>query len=117
MYVLTGSEAYSLMNGITQSMSGRVTIINLPPLSLKEILGLEETPFLSNELELANKTIIVSLTPQEIFEKIVQGFYPEVKVNKEIDHQSFYSDYIETYINRNVCKISNIVNILSFYKF
>ena len=45
LYVLTGSQAYKLMKGVTESMSGRVGLISMEPLSLSEINRVEEAPF------------------------------------------------------------------------
>lgn len=45
MYILTGSQMYQLMNDVSQSMAGRISIIHMSPLSRNEIIGREETPF------------------------------------------------------------------------
>ena len=45
MYILTGSQAYELMKGVTESMAGRVSIIRMSPLSSSEIHGKEELKF------------------------------------------------------------------------
>ena len=44
LYVLTGSQTYKLMKGVTESMSGRIGIISMSPLSLSEINSKEEKP-------------------------------------------------------------------------
>lgn len=48
MFLLTGSQAFSLMNNVSQSLAGRASIIQMQPLSLDEILGRETTPFIPN---------------------------------------------------------------------
>ena len=50
MYILTGSQSYSMMNGVTESMAGRVSIIEMSPLSRSEILGRSEIPFSPDDL-------------------------------------------------------------------
>lgn len=48
MFILTGSQSYRLMEGVSQSMSGRVGIVNISPLSQSEIARREEVPFASD---------------------------------------------------------------------
>ena len=45
MYILTGSQTYELMKGVTQVMAGRVCIIRMPPLSVREIHNFEDEKF------------------------------------------------------------------------
>lgn len=45
LFVLTGSQKYRLMEGVSQTMSGRVGIVDIPPISLSEEFGLRENPF------------------------------------------------------------------------
>ena len=58
MYILTGSQVYRLMEGVTQSMAGRVGIIHMSPLSMSEVLGREEKPFVVDFEKEGTKTIL-----------------------------------------------------------
>ena len=105
MYVLTGSETYELMQDVSQSLSGRVGIINMCPLSLREINNSDEKVFSYNILELAQRSNYFDYNSDILFEYITRGMYPELYANKELDTEFFYSSYLSTYIERDVSKI------------
>ena len=117
MYVLTGSQAYNLMEGVSQSMSGRVGIIHMSPLSISEIKGVEERPFVVDIAENAKRYKEYSLNVTQLFEQIVRGFYPELYDKDGLDSDDFYSDYVSTYIERDVSQIINLNDKLKFQSF
>ncbi len=117
MFILTGSQSYKLMKGVTESLAGRVSIIHMMPLSRNEILGRDEPVFdfdLKNIQKRANDN---PLTVIELFDNIVKGFYPELYSNSGLKLQKFYSDYVETYIERDVSDLVNIKDKLLFMHF
>ena len=95
-YILTGSQNYLLSEKIAQSLAGRVGITTLLPLSLKEI---------KNKFDTSN-----------LNEVIIKGFYPRI-FDKAIRPSSFYSSYIDTYLERDIRLIKNISKFDSFHKF
>lgn len=117
MFILTGSQSYKLMKGVTESLAGRVSIIHMMPLSRNEILGRDEPVFdfdLKNIQKRANDN---PLTAIELFDNIVKGFYPELYSNSGLKLQKFYSDYVETYIERDVSDLVNVKDKLLFIHF
>ncbi len=107
MYILTGSQMYRLMNGITESLAGRVSIIHMMPLSRNEIIHRDEPVFDFNILNIQKRASANPLTAIQLFDDIVKGFYPELYSNNKLKIQKFYSDYVETYIERDVSEILN----------
>ena len=117
MFILTGFQAYELMKGVTESMAGRVSIIRMSPLSASEIYNKEESKFEINPI-LNNKRILnYHIEINELFKLIVRGMYPELYDNKEISSDSFYSNYIDTYIERDVSQLINIKDKMKFQNF
>lgn len=114
LYVLTGSQAYKLMAGVTESMSGRVGLISMSPLSLNEILSIEEKPFEINLESNNNKSKLISLETLDLYGYVVRGFYPELYDNTNLKTSNFYSDYLETYLARDV---SDIIELKDKQKF
>ena len=108
MYMLTGSQMYKLMNGVSQSMAGRVSIIHMLPLSRNEILNRNDEPFDFNYANIQKRATENPLKPVDLFRDIVKGFYPELYSNPNLEIQKFYSDYVESYIERDVSAIINI---------
>ncbi len=96
IYILTGSHQLYLMNNISQSLSGRVAILNLLPFSLQEI-----------------KDLIDKNNSDEI---LIKGFYPRI-YDHNIEPSDFYSSYIATYIERDVRALTNIKDLTSFETF
>lgn len=117
MYILTGSEKFTLMKNVSESMSGRVGIIEMQPLSQAEIRGWESTPFKIDNEKLFSSSNKRNLNEDELYESIVRGFYParwEIE-NKPI--KNYYSNYIKTYIERDVLRLVNIHDKLKFENF
>lgn len=57
------------------------------------------------------------LTTNSLFEKILNGGYPEIYVTKDIDREKFFESYIRTYIERDVRQLINVQDEIKFYKF
>lgn len=117
MFILTGSQIYKLMKGISESLSGRVSIIHMSPLSRNEILNREETAFNFNYMYINERAKQNPLNHKNLFKLIIKGFYPEPHDNNNLKINKFYSDYVETYIERDVSEIINIKNKLLFRQF
>jgi len=115
MFVLTGSQTFNLMKGVTQSLAGRATILKMMPLSYSEIVGKEENRFLPS-IESLNK-VIDPIHVNELYRIIVRGMYPELYNNKELESHIFYENYISTYIDRDVSELINIRDKLTFHNF
>lgn len=116
LFILTGSQRYRLMEGISQTMSGRVGMVDMQTVSLSEEYGLSERPFtVSPESAFARKKEIANGT--DIFSKIIRGMYPEIISKRGLTPQRFYSDYVDSYIMRDVSELINVRDRLKFRSF
>lgn len=115
MFVLTGSQTFSMMKGVTQSLAGRASILKMMPLSYSEIVEKEENPFLPC-IEMLNKEFR-PINVNELYKLIVRGFYPELYKDKESDTFEYYENYVNTYIDRDVSELINIKDKLLFHNF
>ncbi len=97
LFVLTGSNQHSIHDGISQSLAGRTGNITL-------------LPFSCHELKSAS---ILSRTPEEA---IFKGGYPPI-YSRHADCRLWLSDYIMTYLERDVRQIINLKNLDSFQRF
>ena len=116
-YWLTGSQQFHMMKNVTESLAGRVAIVDLKGLSLKELDFLEQIPFLPTVKyieEMRKTSKIHDLT--NIYEKIWKGSYPEVNAN-ETDWETFYKSYLRTYIERDIKDLNAVKNEMDFLKF
>ena len=97
LFVLTGSQHFLLYEKILQSLAGRCAILTLLPFSMLE---LNKTPFVFKTYE----------------EYIYRGFYPRI-YDKKIDPQAYFSNYIRTYVERDVRLIKNVGDLDAFQTF
>lgn len=96
-FLLTGSQKFTLMKSVSESLAGRADILELETLSFAEMqAALRETT-----LDTA----------------IVRGGFPELYANREIDHVAFYNSYLATYLERDVRSLANVGSLRDFERF
>lgn len=117
LYYLTGSQIFETMENVTESLAGRVGIIDLYPLSTREICNSPEEIFIPDINILKKKQPLKYEYMNNIFDRIFRGSYPELYKNDKISLESFFSSYLRTYIERDVRKIINIQDEPKFMKF
>ena len=112
---LTGSQKFSLMKGVNESLAGRIVILELLGLSYREKIKLPYNgkPFIPEKTDAKMK----SLSINEIYKHIWNGSLPELNTNKKISREAFYSSYIQSYIERDVRDFYNIEKPVQFYNF
>jgi predicted AAA+ superfamily ATPase len=112
--VLTGSQTYHLMKGVSESLAGRIRIIKMAGLSLREITMVADTPraYVPRELKAAD----VSSAPRNIWSIIHRGSMPELQ-DHDIEWDAFYTDYERAYLERDVRELINIKDEARFYSF
>ncbi len=115
---LTGSQVFKLMEGVQESLAGRVALLQMLPLSQQEILGTKTMPFEVNldMLLEREKTTSKAGTP-EIYERIFNGGMPALISGKYTNRSIFYSSYVSTYIDRDVKGLSGAIDSLKFMNF
>jgi uncharacterized protein len=96
LFVLTGSQNFSVRNTINQSLAGRTAVFTLLPFAYNEI-----------------KEIALNFTDTDL---IYNGFYPRL-YDKRILPNRFYADYINTYVERDLRALSLIKNLSTFQVF
>ena len=97
VYVLTGSSNFGLMEGISQSLAGRVSILEL-------------LPFSYDELVLSGKA------PDSIEENMLIGAYPRIH-DLGLEPTRWYANYVSTYLERDVRQIKNVTDLSAFQSF
>lgn len=116
---LTGSQKFHLMKNITETLAGRVAILDMLGISYAEIDNRENPPFLPDENWIIEnlKQNLSKLEINELYENIFRGFYPKLVVDKELPREVFYKSYIQTYIERDVKDLTKIGDELKFFNF
>ncbi|MDP3397094.1 MAG: ATP-binding protein [Methanoregula sp.] len=96
-FILTGSQNFLLMGSISQSLAGRVGMIKLLPLSMRELLR-------------------EGIAIKRYEDYLYTGFFPRLYSNT-IEPADFYSSYIQTYLERDLHQLKQVQNLSAFQKF
>lgn len=99
-FILTGSQHFSLMKGVSESLAGRVGLVELETLSMKELQPLTRTDDRSSLIHL-----------------MVRGQFPELWRVGEFPAHEFYNSYTATYLERDVRQLLNITSLRDFERF
>ena len=117
-FFLTGSQKLQLMEGVSESLAGRVSIIELDGLSLREIYDIPfNRHFIPTEEYIEARTSVIKDYRRNLWATIHRGSYPELYANPEKEWTDFYQSYVKTYLERDVNKLIKAKNHLTFVKF
>lgn len=116
LFWLTGSQQFKVMKDVSESLAGRVGVLNLYSLSNSEIKGYEGLLFTPKLDELKKNENIVHCDSKEIFERIYNGGMPSIATGS-IERNNYFSSYINTYIERDVKQLLNVGKTIEFYNF
>lgn len=100
--ILTGSQQFSLMQGVTESLAGRTAVLTLLPMSWSEILRQQPS---------------IKLNAETLSQSWIKGSFPELVVNPEIDPHLWYAGYLQTYLERDVRSLRQIGDLGTFQIF
>jgi hypothetical protein len=96
-FLLTGSQKFTLMKNVSESLAGRADIVELETLSFAEIRA--------------------ALPETSIETAIVRGGFPELYANPDIDLVAFYNSYLATYLERDIRLLTNVGSLRDFERF
>lgn len=116
LFCLSGSQPLELMEQASESLSGRVGIVELFPLSQREIdRDPFNAPFLPT-MDYIQKRNQTAKAPENLWERIHRGGYPELQ-NPELDWSVFFSSYVKTYLERDVRRLTAVQDLNDFRRF
>lgn len=95
-WILTGSQKFQLMENVSESLAGRIRILNLETLSAAELKAYPKIP------------------EEKRRNYLWQGGYPELWSNEKLDFNSFFEDYVQTYLEKDLKKIINVPDLRDF---
>ena len=115
-FCLTGSQQYHLMKNISESLAGRVGILELSGLSMREMTETTfNRPFIPTEEYIDDRG--KEYKPiDNIWKVIHRGGYPAL-LDESLDWQMFYSSYVQTYIDRDINELGHVKDKLKFTQF
>lgn len=96
-FILTGSQQFGLLSGITQSLAGRVALLSLLPFSIEELRQ-------------------AKLVPEALDRLLLAGGYPPIH-DRQLDPVQWYGNYVQTYLERDVRQLINVRDLTQFQRF
>ncbi len=111
-FILAGSQNFSLLEKVSQSLAGRTAIFHLLPLSQGELAG-RKAIFLD---DIGRKLPRRKPAGGDLFDTLFRGFYPRIH-DKGLDPQVWLRNYYQTYVERDVRTLVNVGDIEGFGRF
>lgn len=116
-YLMTGSQVFSLMKGVSESLAGRVGILELQGVSLRERYDIQfNRPFIPSEEYIKEREKHI-VPYKDIWNIIHRGCMPRLSYNEEIDWGVYYNSYIQTYIQRDIRELTQVADESAFLMF
>lgn len=113
--VLSGSQSFNLMQGVSESLAGRVGVMELSSFSLREVTGnLSCEAYVPQRIE--RKSTTSKKEDFDVWSHICRGSMPRLQ-EEGVDRDVFYSSYVRTYLERDVRQLVNLKDETKFYNF
>jgi hypothetical protein len=116
---LTGSQQFHMMKGVSETLAGRVAVINLLGFSQRERLGQrwDVEPFLPDAAILVRRGTLAIKGEKALYEEIWTGGFPALVTGEAADRAVFFSSYLQTYLQRDVRDLAQVGSIEAFTRF
>ena len=116
LFWLTGSQKFKMMKNISESLAGRVSIYELSSLSFNEIYEVDDKGVFTPNIDVLKERQPIPLNVNEVFKNIFRGGMPRIITNG-INREKYYSNYITTYIERDIREMEAVGKLNEFYDF
>lgn len=117
---LTGSQQFHLMQGVAESLAGRIGIVNMLGFSYRELTGhaFNAAPFLPNTSFITTRLAdYKKLNLQDLYHHIWLGSFPATQPMDKDSRNLFYNSYIQTYLQRDVRDLAKVGDEMAFLRF
>jgi len=116
-YVITGSQIFPLMEGVTDALLAKVVMTTLLSMSFREIAEESESDLSWPQIVNAKTDDPGSSSPVAISERILRGGFPDPALDKSLDPQMWHSSYIQTYLERDSRALRAVMDLGDFERF
>jgi Predicted ATPase (AAA+ superfamily) len=113
-FILTGSQQFLLLSKVSQTLAGRIALLQLHPLSLSELRGTR--PLVPDRLLHAHAPSSAPPSPGSVDRVLFRGMYPRIH-DKKMDAREWYGSYLRTYVERDVRDVLRIADLGTFQSF
>lgn len=113
LFCLSGSQPFHLMQNVSESLSGRIGIVELSGLSMRESMEDSFNSHFLPTMEYVMERRKSVKQPENIWEVIHKGGYPELQ-DQDKEWNAFYADYVKTYMERDVRELAAVQDLNVF---
>ena len=116
---MCGSQQFRMMKNVSESLAGRLGLVTLLGLSMREKYEvLFDKPFLpTEEYFTKRRTQLADVSYDDVWNAVHRGCMPELCANPDYDWQMFYGAYVRAYIDRDVRELTDIGDEVKFTRF
>lgn len=117
MFWLTGSQKFSMMKHVSESLAGRIAVFDMSGFSHAEIEGRKAEIFHPDIENLKKKTgTLCRRNVHQVYEDIFKGCMPKI-ITTDIDREKYYMDYVNTYLEKDIKDLSQVGKLSEFGNF
>ena len=118
-YIMSGSQVFALMKGESESLAGRIAVLDLATMSAGEQDGLGTTWPLPPTGLLGRKDTALSggSGAGRVLGRMLRGGFPELVVRADVDRRLWYELYVRTYLERDVSSVRRVSDLRDFRRF
>lgn len=115
---ITGSQAFVMMQNVSESLAGRVGIINLLGLSTSEINAVSSEVFTTDSKRLMKRVEEAKkFDLNGLYSRIFKGSMPKLYADDNVDLEMYYRSYIDSYLKRDIKDLTQVADEMAFYNF
>jgi len=116
-WILTGSQNFALMEGVSESLAGRAAVLTLLPFSFCERVGAGNRSRSVDELFSGDRRRRAVRDDEDFAGTVLRGNYPEIASDDRIDRQAWCGSYISTYLERDIRNLKQVGDLGQFQLF
>ena len=123
-WLLTGSQSFEIMRGVSQSLAGRVAVLRLEPLSVSEVLRRPTVPVerllqrvFATRSAASRRAASDATAHVDLADWLLRGGFPEPRLHRRVDRQLWFSGYVATYLERDVRNLTQVGDLNAFGRF
>jgi predicted AAA+ superfamily ATPase len=115
---LTGSQSFPMLKDVSETLAGRVGIVNLLGLSTSEIHGFPSRVFSTQPEDLlARMAEARRMDLTGLYLRIFKGSMPRLYAASDVDWETYYRSYVDTYLKRDIRDLTQIADEMAFFSF
>ena len=116
-WLLTGSQDFALMRGVSQTLAGRIAVLHLDPLAVSEVIGSPATSSLGDRLDRLCADSGGDAPDVDLADWLHRGAWPEPRLDPEVDRDLWMQSYVQTYLERDLRNMEQVGDLETFRAF